>query len=160
MIYDFRDPGEQELALALNPLFPLAYDYWLRLSESRLPRREEIDPIAVASILSNVMLLDVLEGGQDFRYRLAGSTVEANFGGSLKGVVLSDILKEFPSFEPIIDVKRRCAATASPYTCDKAVFTHFGTLKRVNCFAMPLSDDSQGVSHLFAIGILEPASQT
>jgi hypothetical protein len=156
MIYDFRNPDEQQSGLALNPLFPLAYQYWSRLSESRLPRREEIDPIAVAGILPNIMLLDVLDGGQDFRYRLAGSTVEANFGGSLKGVVLSDILKQFPSFEPVIDVKRRCAATASPYTCDKAMFTHFGTLKRVNCFAMPLSDDGRQVSHLFAIGILEP----
>lgn len=155
MIYDFRNPAEQRTGLALNPLFPMAYVYWLRLSESRLPRREEIDPIAVAGILSNIMLLDVLDGGQDFRYRLAGSAVEANFGGSLKGVVLSDILKEFPSFESIIDVKRRCAATASPYTCDKAMFTHFGTLKRVNCFAMPLSDAGQQVSHLFAVGILE-----
>jgi hypothetical protein len=158
MIYDFRNPDEQRSGLALNPLFPIAYDYWRRLSETRLPRREEIDPIAVASILSNIMLLDVLDGGRDFRYRLAGSTVEANFGGSLRGVVLSDILKEFPSFEPIIDVKRRCAATASPHTCDRAIFTHFGTLKRVNCFAMPLSDDGQRVSHLFAVGILEPVS--
>jgi hypothetical protein len=159
MIYDFRDPLRRREGLALNPLFPIAYEYWSRLAAARLPRRGEIDPVAIQEVLSNVMMLDVLDGGRDFRYRLAGSTVERNFGSSVKGVLLSDILKAFPSFEPIIEVKRHCAATASPYACDEVIFTHFGTLKRVYCFAMPLSDDGVAVSHLFAIGILEPVEQ-
>lgn len=156
MIYDFRDPQQRRDGFALNRLFPIAYNYWSRLAADRLPKRSEIDPIAIQEALSNIMLLDVLEGGRDFRYRLAGGAVERNFGSSVKGVLLSDIVKAFPSIEPIIEVKRRCAATASPYACDEVIFTHFGTSKRVYCSAMPLSEDGVTVSHLFVIGILEP----
>jgi len=156
MIFDFRNLEERRAGLALNQLFPLAYDYWCRLAADRLAQRADIDPTAIPAVLPNIMLLDVLPGGRDFRYRLAGSNVERNFGSSAKGIILSDIVKAFPSFQPIIEVKQRCVATASPYACDEAIFTHFGTLKRVYCFAMPLSDDRVTVSHIFAVGILEP----
>jgi hypothetical protein len=156
MIFDFRNLDERRAGLALNRMFPFAYDYWHRLAADRLPQRGEIDATAIPAVLPNITLLDVLAGGRDFRYRLAGTNVERNFGSSVRGIVLSDIVKAFPSFRPIIEVKQHCVATASPYACDEAIFTHFGTLKRVYCFAMPLSDDGAVVSHIFAIGILEP----
>ncbi|MET1029172.1 MAG: PAS domain-containing protein [Dongiaceae bacterium] len=156
MIFDFRNLEERCAALALNPLFPIAYDYWRRLAAHGLPQRGDIDPTAIPAVLPNIMLLDVLDEGLDFRYRLAGTNVERNFGSSVKGIILSQVVQAFPSFQPIIEVKQHCAATASPYACDEAIFTHFGTQKRVYCCAMPLSDDGATISHIFAVGILEP----
>src|SRR5690349_11695996 len=50
-------------------------DYWsiLRRTEA-LPRAELIDPLAMRRALGYVMLVDVVENGLDFRYRLFGST--------------------------------------------------------------------------------------
>jgi hypothetical protein len=155
MIYDCRDPQQMVSALALNELFPPALHYWQAIKTDRLPSRHEIDPIDIPDLLPNIMLLDVLESGRDFRYRLAGTAIERNFGASIKDLTLGAIVQSFPSVKPILDVKINCVQTASPYACDAAVFTHFGTKKQVYCIAMPLSDDGVTVSQIFAIGILE-----
>lgn len=159
MIYDCRQSDQLQSALALHPLFAPAYRYWRSLAHQGLPQRRAIDPTAIPELLPNIMMLDVLDDGGDFRYRLAGTAVEHNFGASIKGFILSEIVRAFPSVEPILEVKRRCVATASPYACDANVFTHFGTKKQVYCFAMPLAEDGQKVSQIFAIGILEPVTE-
>jgi hypothetical protein len=159
MIYDCRKPDQLRAALALHPLFAPALHYWQSLRPQGLPRRSDIDPTAIPELLANIMMLDVLDEGRDFRYRLAGTAVEHNFGASIKGFILSEIVQAFPSIQPILEVKRRCVATASPYACDANVFTHFGTKKQVYCFAMPLADDGQKVSQIFAIGILERVTE-
>ncbi|HVJ32338.1 MAG TPA: PAS domain-containing protein [Terriglobia bacterium] len=155
MIYDCRDPQQLAKALALNSLFAPALQYWKSLHGDHLPSRRNIDPLEIPDLLQNVMLLDVMEDGADFRYRLAGTAIERNFGAPIKGLSLVEIAAAFPSIQPVLDVKKHCVATASPYACDAAVFTHFGTRKQVYCFAMPLSDDGVHVSQIFAIGILE-----
>ena len=160
MIFDCRDPQQLSSALRLHPLFEPGLQYWQSLASQALPNRHAIDPVQIPDLLSNVMLLDVLEGGSDFRYRLAGTAVEHNFGAPIKGLVLSEIVETLPSIKPILDVKRQCVATASPYACDAAVFTHFGTLKHVYCLAMPLSDDGRHVTQIFTIGILERLTGT
>lgn len=159
MIFDGRDPLQLETALTLHPLFQPAFVYWQSLCKPGLPNRRDIDPVDIPELLANIMLLDVVDGGTDFRYRLAGTAVEHNFGASIRGLSLSDIVQTFPSIKPVLDVKRHCVATASPYACDAAVFTHFGTKKQVYCFAMPLSEDGQSVTQIFAIGILERAAE-
>ena len=157
MIFDGRDPLQLETALTLHPLFGPAFNYWQSLCKQGLPNRRDIDPVDIPDLLANIMLLDVVDGGADFRYRLGGTAVEHNFGASIKGLSLCDIVQTFPSIRPVLDVKRHCVATASPYACDAAVFTHFGTEKQVYCFAMPLSEDGLNVTQIFAIGILERA---
>lgn len=159
MIFDCRDPQQLDSALALHPFFQPALQYWQSLTGQGLPTRRDIDPVDIPDLLANVMLLDVLNDGADFRYRLAGTAVEHNFGASIKGLVLSEIVQIFPTIQPILDVKRRCVATRSPYACDAAVFTHFGTQKQVYCCAMPLSDDGRHPTQIFAIGILERATE-
>lgn len=155
MIFDGRDTQQLKQAMALHGLFQPALTYWQSLGGDRLPSRQGLDPLDIPELLPNIMLLDVLDQGRDFRYRLAGTAIEHNFGASIKGVLLSTIVDEFPSTRPIFEVKQHCTATASPYACDAAIFTHFGTKKQLYCFAMPLSDDGKTVTQIFAIGILE-----
>jgi hypothetical protein len=155
MIYDCRDPQQMASALALNELFPPALHYWQAIKGDRLPSRHDIDPIDIPDLLANIMLLDVLESGKDFRYRLAGTEIERNFGAPIKGLTLGGLVQSFPSIKPILDVKIRCVETISAYACDAAMFTHFGTKKQVYCIAMPLSDDGSKVTQIFSIGILE-----
>lgn len=68
------------------------YDYWLKKCDGdALPTRHAIDPVDVYDCLSMLMILEVVDGGRDFRIRLAGSEVEEAHDRTLKGVMVSDL---------------------------------------------------------------------
>lgn len=86
--------------LGYTPLSAL-HDYW-----SGLPRvdgvgqTERIDPEDVRAALGYVMLLDVLDGGADFRYALYGSRIVNAAGFDMTGkrvnaVPTTDRIREF-----------------------------------------------------------------
>lgn len=79
---------------ALPPLLDDLARYWSSLATgASLPHMAQIDPFSMRSALGYVILLDVVEGGRDFRYRLYGSVVAAISGFDLTGRLLS----EFPA---------------------------------------------------------------
>lgn len=58
------------------PQLRFLLDYWSTLAANgALPTRRQIDPFAIRPALGYVMLIDVVEGGRDFRYRLYGSII-------------------------------------------------------------------------------------
>src|SRR5260221_4950505 len=69
----FGTPGPDHLQQA-----PLAFlaQHWSELSSGPgLPHLCRIDPFELHPALGYIMLLDVVDGGHDFRYRLYGSVV-------------------------------------------------------------------------------------
>ena len=70
--------------------------YWTQLCDGRdagaqdLPAQIDFDPLAISVTLPYVMLLDVVEGGADFRYRVYGREIAARFGRDLTGMLLSE----------------------------------------------------------------------
>jgi hypothetical protein len=59
-----------------TPQLRFLRDYWSALAaDGTLPNRKQIDPFAMRPALGYVMLIDVVEGGLDFRYRLYGSII-------------------------------------------------------------------------------------
>lgn len=95
----FRKEGAQGPALTWDPAAgdmvaePLRalLDYWSTLCRAEaLPRAELIDPLAMRRALGYVMLVDVVENGRDFRYRLFGSAIAAVSGFDMTGRLLSE----------------------------------------------------------------------
>ncbi|SME88965.1 PAS domain-containing protein [Tistlia consotensis] len=70
------------------------FDYWqARRVGDRLPRRAAIDPIEMGGrLLPYVMLVELLESGTRFFYRLVGTDVA--FGVDPTGTVLNDAVPE------------------------------------------------------------------
>lgn len=67
-------------------------DYWQRLRGGEdVPHATKIDPVEMRPALGNVMLLDVLDGGADFRYRLYGSKIAERAGFDMTGKRVSEI---------------------------------------------------------------------
>jgi hypothetical protein len=65
--------------------------YWDDLRGKRpLPRAQEIDALEMRPALGYILLVDVVENGGDFRYRLFGSTVAAVSGFDLTGTLVSE----------------------------------------------------------------------
>jgi hypothetical protein len=67
------------------------YDYWNAQRGTRtMPDRRAIDPIEMWRWLGNLVLLDVIDGGVDFRYRIHGSVLAGRVGMDLTGRLLSE----------------------------------------------------------------------
>lgn len=65
--------------------------HWSGLAAgSRLPGHRQVDPLHLRPALGYVMLLDVVEGSQDFRYRLYGSVIARVSGFDMTGKLLSE----------------------------------------------------------------------
>ncbi len=75
-------------------------DYW-RAKAGGAPAAPEhmIDPAEMRFILGYVMLLEVLEAGSDFRYRLYGSLIAERFGRDVTG----QTVRQFGDSEYIVN---------------------------------------------------------
>jgi hypothetical protein len=64
--------------------------YWTELAGTRtMPGTREIDALEMRPALGYINLLDVVEGGEDFRYRVFGSVIAAVAGYDMTGRMVS-----------------------------------------------------------------------
>lgn len=79
-----------------RPLVHL-FNYWLAKRGTRFaPSRADIDPLELKFILSQILVFDVVEGGEDFRTRIAGTGTYALHNADITGDLLSTLKpKEF-----------------------------------------------------------------
>ncbi|WP_179953923.1 PAS domain-containing protein [Denitrobaculum tricleocarpae] len=66
-------------------------EYWdVIRGEGHLPARSDFDPLAVPHALPYVGLIDIIEPGPQFRYRLIGTKLPAYAGGRLEGRLVDE----------------------------------------------------------------------
>jgi hypothetical protein len=154
----FREHGAQGPVLTWSPApspvhaQPVAalLDYWSSLRQGDvLPRVESIDPLHMRRALGYVLLIDAVDGGRDFRYRLFGSAVAAVSGFDMTGKLLSQhaaspYLRHF-SLALYRAAMRRRESVFCTYSLS-------GTLKTASWhrIALPLVDDAGVVSRFLA----------
>jgi hypothetical protein len=62
------------------------YDFWLEAAGSRpMPARSDIDPFKVPKLLPSLGLIDVADGLDDARFRLAGTRLHDVYGEEITG---------------------------------------------------------------------------
>src|SRR5579859_8055397 len=67
--------------------------YWsAKRGARRMPSRADIDPADLRVLLPHIMLLDVIDGGSDMRYRLVGTEIERHLGRPVTGRLLGDLV--------------------------------------------------------------------
>jgi hypothetical protein len=125
--------------------------HWSKLVVGpRLPSYRQMDPLDLRPALGYVMLLDVVEGGQDFRYRLFGSTIGRVSGFDMTGKLLSEhpasaYVAEFSIAVGRAAVRRREAI----YTVRRPVGAQDTSLwERL---VLPLVDDRDSVVRLMVV---------
>ena len=122
------------------------YAYWLELrSDDECPAAAAVDPLAMRFALGQVMLVDVLDGGVDFRVRLFGTIIADRLGFDLTGRRMSDM--DGPIM-PFFVTTYRCAMLQQ---C--AIFTRHASPPDIPVawwerLVLPLSDTSGAVSRL------------
>lgn len=115
------------------------------------PPREAFSPHLIApSDLPFVVLLDVIDGGADFRFRLAGTEVVRVVGFEFTGVRLMDHL-HLTEVQDLLDSYRDCVRTAAPvvYAGTLARFDkRFVTYERLT---LPLADTDGTVGTILGV---------
>jgi hypothetical protein len=154
----FRKNGAQGPEVTWSPALsvmraqPLAalLEYWSSLRDGdALPRADRIDPLRMRRALGYVLLIDAVDDGRDFRYRLFGSAVAAVSGFDMTGRLLSQhaaspYLREFS-----LALYRAAMQRREPAFC---MYAPSGTLKTASWhrIALPLVDDGGRISRFLA----------
>ncbi|MFC3674411.1 PAS domain-containing protein [Ferrovibrio xuzhouensis] len=93
-----RNAGSTVAAAAENPLtignpaLAALYDLWQRKRSGRpAPSRADFDLADLRPWFGQLMLLDVIDGGRDMRYRLYGTGLVSIFGFDLTGRRVSEV---------------------------------------------------------------------
>lgn len=72
-------------------------DYWNRKRAGRIgPRRADLDPAAIKAHLPHLVIVDVIDGGKDFRFRLVGTRVVEGLGHDNTGKRFSEAFGDQP----------------------------------------------------------------
>lgn len=124
-------------------------NYWNRLRHGRsMPSRCDIDPADIVPQLPFVALVDVLENGCDFRFRLLGTALDYAFTEHYTGKRLSEIGRE--------DLRRILTAALVPPARDAMPHRQSGLLAiredehvRFDLTALPLSRNGDRPDMLF-----------
>ncbi|HVC55165.1 MAG TPA: PAS domain-containing protein [Stellaceae bacterium] len=134
----------------INPRLQRLYDYWCeRRGERRFPARADLDPLDLAYLMGNLILIDVVDGDPPgFFIRLHGTNLVQRAGYELTGKTLGELpISEFR--ELATQTFRHVARTGEPFRGyrDRVLDDrshHYETL------ILPLSKDGERVDMLLA----------
>jgi len=126
-------------------------DYWERKRKDRpMPSRADISPAEIKEHLGWIMILDVLPGGRDFRYRLIGTLVVQYFSTDATAKTVRE------AFAPNGDVVAETVnAIFENVAREKVVMRTAGDagwlargMEEFEAIYLPLSDDGETVTHI------------
>lgn len=99
-----------------NPLLLKALALWKeRKGARRFPTREDMTPRAMAAFLRNTALVQVIEGGREFQFRVVGDAITEVQGTSFQGLTLGEIDQKLPGYGELLrPVHELVVARAEP----------------------------------------------
>jgi hypothetical protein len=125
-------------------------DAWKRTAGERMaPKREEITPSLLRTALPWIWMIDVIDGGKDFRFRIAGERVIEFMGRRHAGELLSDNLDN-PFFQRMRAILEECHLRKKPVAAGPIRSNLKGKeFFEMEVAVMPLSEDGHSVTNLF-----------
>lgn len=105
-----------------------------------------------------IWLMDVLDGGSDFRFRMGGDRVVQFFGERLAGSTLKAVLPRAPAFfGRFLDLAARAVETAGPVIGGPSQTTYQPkSYLEIEVVLFPLSDDGATVTGLMGSIEIKP----
>lgn len=133
-------------------------DHWNGLrGQDKAPPIARLDPVGLRSALGYVMLVDPVDGGADFRYRLYGSLIASVSGMDLTGRLVSEhhasaYVVDF-SFAGYLAVYRRCEPLYTFRRPARAEYT-----RAWERLVLPLLDERGQVGRFLVVNVPEGAT--
>ena len=118
---------------------------WLELADGGIgPKREEITPARLRSMMPWTFLIDAV--GTDFRFRFAGDRIIQFMGRRLQGTQLAEF-RGTPFFDGMHAFFSRGLATKTPLANGPSPVTYPGKEHlEMEVMVLPLSEDGENVS--------------
>jgi hypothetical protein len=145
-----------------DPRLATLHAYWsAKRAQNTLPSRSDIDPGDLRALLSHILLIDVIEGGRDFRYRLVGTEIERHIGRPVTGRLVGETLSG-GYLAYIRGLHLRVIAEAKPvysennFTEGSTGFALIADFKRAFRLMLPLSRDGRTVDMLLCGQVFAP----
>jgi hypothetical protein len=136
-------------SLAAQEIISEALAYWRRVGGGRcMPSRRDLDPVDIPRLLPFVMLVDVLSGPLDFKFRLIGTEVSAIIARHSLGRRFSTIPhmavgnQVWAEYEAVVNTREPLAASIGYVGNDNRV-------RAVRHALMPLSNSGKAVDMVF-----------
>ncbi len=142
-------PEAGEAAIADARLRALV-GYWREKRGDRaMPARADLDPIEIPTLLPIVGLIDVLDGGARFRYRLMGTEMVGVAGYDPTGRFLDEALPDSGYADYLIGLFREVTRERRPLYGESDFHGQGRIEHRVRRLLMPLSRDGRSVDMIF-----------
>ena len=125
------------------------YNYWVsKLRGRRMPSRADIIPAELTPQLPQILLADVLEAGNDFRYRLVGTRLTRYFPMGATGKTFAEALAPFgaATVEGTIAVYRSVVTQRQAALIKGPGQYYHQDAKTFEAVLMPLSEDDSHVT--------------
>jgi len=138
------------------------YAYWLSKRGGRaMPSRADIDPGDFRALLPHILLVDVIDGGTDFRYRLVGTELERHLGRPVTGRLLSELvsgryLDYMRSLYLTAIIEGVPVYSANSFDDGRTGFALIANFKRTYRLMLPLSRDGTTVDMVLCGQLFEP----
>lgn len=149
-----QPPNDVEiLAQPIDPSIVALLAYWTAKRGKRsVPLRGDFDPIELKDHLPSLFMLDVIEGGRDFRYRLIGTAITAISGRDVTGARFSVLYQSDPNalvtaaklFGPVISERQPGFARGTVFWRPERDY------RRYEAGYFPLSIDGETVDVILA----------
>ena len=123
------------------------FQLWSELARGRIaPKREELSLGVVRGLAAWFWMVDVIDRGADFRFRITGDQVARLYGHRLRGMLLSEC-PAIPFFENARRLFACCVETRAPLAFGPSQSEYPGKEHlEVEVVALPLSDDGTHVN--------------
>lgn len=135
-----------------------AFEAWKRSAAGRIaPRREEITQALRRDSMPWIWMIDVVDEGRDFRFRIAGDRIVQFMGRRYAGLLLSSHL-DGPFFARMRDILLECMRRRAPVAMgplQAQLGANDGV--KLEVIVTPLSEDGENITCLF--GALDMSGQ-
>lgn len=130
------------------PILASTFNYWLENRQGEEPPSiRHIDPTRLKAALGWFALVDLIDGGDDFIYRLFGSEIAWRFDLDLTGQRVSTFPPPFGPF--LLASYRACIAARGPLLAQCAFNDPLAD--QIRCLLLPWTDDSGTIVRLMAV---------
>jgi hypothetical protein len=122
--------------------------YWdTKRGNRRFPRRADIDPLELRSHLGHLFLIDVLPGGEDYRFRLLGSAMTQRYGRDSTGKTISEAYAAAPEIGAwILKIFAAVVVDKAPVVSEGRLSVVGKSFVIARALQLPLSDDDHAVT--------------
>ena len=143
-----------------SPILRQALHYWNRLRGERLyPSRQDVTPRDVAPLLRNLVLIRLIDGGQDYEYRIVGDAHVISHGFSMQGQRVSEIDAISPGYGPVLkSLYDRAVRKREPYAFRgwmERGEKHKQYIYSESLF-MPMGPDEATIDHVLNFSVYTP----